>query len=69
MIEAQAFSEGGKSPLNPPPSEGGDPLNPPLTLIKIEGEEFIRKGKGYFLNMKVNPSETKSKFNLNSFFP
>ena len=29
-------------------SEGGDPLVPPLTLIKNEGEELIRKGKEYF---------------------
>ncbi len=35
----QAFSEWGDSPLNPPP----------LTLIKNEGEELIRKGKEYFL--------------------
>ena len=46
----QAFSEGGDPPLNPPSSQGGDPLDPPLlTLIKNEGEELIRKGKEYFL--------------------
>ncbi len=34
--KAKAFSEGEDQPLNPPP----------LTLIKNEGEELIRSGKG-----------------------
>jgi len=29
MIEAQAFSEGGDPPLNPPPPEGETPSTPP----------------------------------------
>ncbi len=45
----QAFSEGANPTLNPPPPEGETPRPPPLTLIKNEGEELIRKGKEYFL--------------------
>ena len=68
--KAKAFSEGGDPPSTTrPPQKGETPSTPPLTLFKNEGEEIIRKGKEYFLNRKVNPSETKSKFNLNSFFP
>ena len=37
--KAKAFSEGGRSPPQPPSSQGGDPLDPlPLMLIKNEGE-------------------------------
>ena len=61
--KAKAFSEVGDPPLNSPPPEGETPCPPPLTHIKNEGEELIRKGKEYFLTRKVNPSETKSKFN------
>ena len=63
----QAFSKGGDPPSNPLLPKGRPPRPQPLTLIKNEGEELIRKGKEYFLTTKVNPSETK--FNLNSFFP
>ena len=48
--KAKAFSVGGDHSLNPPPPEEETPSTPPLTLIKNEGEELIRKGKEYFLN-------------------
>ncbi len=48
--KAKVFSEGGNLPLTPPPTEGETPLTQPLTLIKNEGEELIRKRKDYFLN-------------------
>ncbi len=64
--KTQAFSEGGDPSLLP---RGKPPRLPPRThIIKHERKELIRKGKEYFLTRKVNPSETKSKFNLKVFF-
>ena len=62
----KAFSEGGDLSLNPSPPEGETPLTSPLTFIKNEGEELIRKENELYLKLgwlTLN-SEPNSKFNL-----
>ena len=50
MIKPKLFLRGEIPPSIPLLPNGETPLIPPLTLIKNEGEELIRKGKEYFLN-------------------